>query len=292
MKRVRNFLIAILSGFVSYYALMFLGCALFSMSYSNLVSEMQHAAQSIQNAPLIRYMLAVQTVSIFLVPAFVLLRLFHIPISEVPQRPLPPVFVLIALIVLVLCNMPGINFLSYCNTQCVHMFIDDNSILTQSYEHNERITEFLLNTTSIKYLIFNILIIALLPAIGEELFFRGLLQQALQRSMHNVHAAIFISAFIFSIMHNDVFNLVPRLAMGMLFGYVLYTTKKMQYAIVAHCVHNATVVLVYFFIHKQYLPPQFNTIGEIGNGSIAGVASLLLVALTMIAWWRNSNSRV
>lgn len=286
MKVARNLLIAIVSGVAVYYALMFTGCLVFSLSYTQLLGTMQHAVHTVSNAPLIHYMLAVQTVSIFLVPAFVLLRLQHIPLVHAHTFAIRPVYVLCAIIVLILCNIPGVNLLSYCNTHFVQHIVDGNSALMQSYSHNEQMNEFLMNTTPVKNLIVNIVTIALLPAIGEELFFRGLLQQILQRRLANIHIVIFATALIFSLFHNDVFNIVPRLAMGILFGYLFFLTRNVYYPIIAHCVHNATVVLVYFLIHNNFLPPHIATIGEIGSGAFVGVISLVIVGGAMIWWWR------
>jgi len=286
MKLARNILLAVVSGFALYYALMLAGCLVFSLSYSQLLSEMQLAVQTVSNAPLIRYMLAVQTISIFLVPAFVLLRLQHIPVVERSRNAIRPAYLLCVVIVLILCNMPGMNLLSYCNTQLVQRIIAPNSPLIQLYNHNEQVSEFLMNTPSGKSLVFNILTIALLPAIAEELFFRGLLQQVLQRRVANIHIVIFATALIFSLFHNDVFNIVPRLAMGVLFGYLFFITKNVWYPIIAHCVHNATVVLVYFFIHNNYLPAEISTFGEIGNGAFVGGLSLVGVGGVMVFWWR------
>lgn len=298
MKLARHFLIAILSGFTLYYALMFVGCWIFSMPYTQLLGEMQIAAQTISNAPIIRYMLAVQTASIFLLPAVVFLRLQHIPVierrllreDEIKQNTIRPVFLLGAIAVLVLVNMPGVNLLSQCNTQFVQRMIDANSTMLQLYNHSEQVSEFLLNEASVKGLFFNILIIAILPAVSEELFFRGLLQQILQRTLSNIHVVIFVTALIFSLFHGDVFNIVPRLIMGMLFGYVFFLTKNVWYPIIAHCVHNATVVLMYFFIHNNYIPPHSATVGEIGNGLFAGLLSLIIVAVIMFVWWKKERN--
>jgi len=294
MKLARNILLAVVSGFALYYALMFAGCWVFSLSYSQLLSEMQLAVQTVSNAPLIRYMLAVQTVSVFFVPALVLICLQHIPVVEQNRNAIRPAYLstrghaplLCAIIVLILCNIPGINLLSYCNTQCVLRIVDSNSSLVQLYNHSEEVSEFLMNTTSAKILIFNLLTIALVPAIAEELFFRGLLQQVLQRRIANIHIVIFVTALIFSLFHNDVFNIVPRLVMGVLFGYLFFITKNVWYPIIAHCVHNAAVVLVYFFIHNNYLPAEIYSFGEIGNGAFVGVVSLVGVGSVMIMWWR------
>ncbi len=271
---------------------MFVGTLVFSSSYSQLIAEIQYATKNVSNAPLICYMLALQTISIFLVPAFVLLRLQGIPVIE---RRLPskvkahPILLLCTIVFLVLCNIPGINLLSYCNTQFVYSIIDSTSSIVQLHKHSELINDFLLNTTSGQTLLFNIVVIAILPAIGEELFFRGLLQQGLLRTVSNAHIAIFATALIFSLFHNDVFNVVPRFVMGVLFGYLFFITNNIWYPIIAHCVHNATVVIVYFLIHSNYVPTYIATVGEIGNCAIAGIVSLVVLSCALLVLWRKAT---
>ena len=66
-----------------------------------------------------------------------------------------------------------------------------------------------------------LLVIALLPAIGEELVFRGILQRELWRGTLNIHVAIWVSAAIFSAIHMQFYGFVPRLLLGALFGYFI-----------------------------------------------------------------------
>ena len=66
----------------------------------------------------------------------------------------------------------------------------------------------------------NLFMIALLPAIGEELFFRGALQRSFTKMFSNPHVAIWVTAFIFSAIHMQFFGFFPRLFLGAAFGYI------------------------------------------------------------------------
>lgn len=290
MKLARNICIAILSGVAVYYALLLVGCLLFSLSYSQLTAEIGIALQTLSNAAIIRFFFAVQTISLFVLPAFVFLKLQRISVVERHSSVFSPIFLLGAIVLFIIINTPGINLLSQCNTQFVMHIVGNNSQMAQLFNHSEQVSEFLMNESTMSGLLLNIFIIALLPAVGEELFFRGFLQQILQRKSNNIHAVIFATALIFSLFHNDLFNLVPRIIMGILFGYLFFLTRYIYYAITAHFVHNAAVVAVYFLMHNNYLPPFTSHIGEIGNGVLAGILSLIIVSITMFLWWKKERN--
>jgi hypothetical protein len=91
-------------------------------------------------------------------------------------------------------------------------------------------------------LLFNLLVIAVLPAVGEELLFRGGIQQQLQRSISPV-AAIWITAIIFSAIHMQFAGFFPRMLLGAVLGYVFYWSRNLWVPIGAHFVTNAMQVV-------------------------------------------------
>lgn len=115
----------------------------------------------------------------------------------------------------------------------------------------ENLTKLLLSTTSYGGLLFNLFMIAVIPAIGEELIFRGILQNIFTRWMKNPHVAIWFTAIIFSAIHVQFYGFLPRMLMGALFGYLLYWGNSIWLPIIAHFINNASAVLYAFFLIKQ-----------------------------------------
>ena len=105
-----------------------------------------------------------------------------------------------------------------------------------------------LDVSTIGGLLVNLFIIAVLPAIGEEFFFRGILQRLFKDWTKNIHISIFITAFLFSAVHMQFFTFLPRFLLGLLFGYLLFWSKNIWLPVFAHFVNNAIAVLVYYFI--------------------------------------------
>lgn len=97
-----------------------------------------------------------------------------------------------------------------------------------------------------------LVIIGIFPAIGEELVFRGLLQNKLQTATKNAHLAIWISAIIFGAFHMQFFGVVPRILLGALFGYIYLYSGNIWYPILAHFVNNGLAVII-MYIGPKYI---------------------------------------
>ena len=102
----------------------------------------------------------------------------------------------------------------------------------------------LLAADTVGRLILNLFVIALVPAVCEELFFRGGIQQLLTKWFKNGHVAIWVTAAVFSLFHGDIFAFIPRFALGVVLGYVFYYGGSMVINSTMHFVNNAIVVVV------------------------------------------------
>lgn len=115
------------------------------------------------------------------------------------------------------------------------------------------LTQFLTNLGSSGELLLALFVIAVLPAIGEEIVFRGLIQNELYRGTKNIHVAIWFAAILFSAIHMQFYGFVPRLLLGALFGYLYFWSGNLMLAIVAHFVNNAVSILaLYFYQQGQF----------------------------------------
>ena len=114
----------------------------------------------------------------------------------------------------------------------------------------KRLTELLTTFHSTTDFLSGVLVMALIPAIGEELLFRKIVQNLFHQITKNTHLAIYISALIFSAIHGQFYGLLPRFLLGVLFGYVYGWTKDLAFPIMAHFFNNA-LTLVILFLHQQ-----------------------------------------
>jgi membrane protease YdiL (CAAX protease family) len=113
-------------------------------------------------------------------------------------------------------------------------------------ELGAKLTEQMTNFSSLNHMLAGIFVIGLLPAIGEELVFRGLLQREIWRASLKIHLAIWLSAAIFSTIHFQFFGFIPRLILGALFGYLYYWSGNLLIPIFSHFVNNAFIVVMVY----------------------------------------------
>jgi hypothetical protein len=91
----------------------------------------------------------------------------------------------------------------------------------------------------------------LVPAIFEEVMFRGYIQRALEKSW-GIWAAIIVSAFMFGAYHLQPANLLPLSFLGFIFAYVTYISNSLIPAMILHFINNGSQV-VYGSLNPEFL---------------------------------------
>ena len=118
----------------------------------------------------------------------------------------------------------------------------------------EKTTGLLFLDKSMAGLILNLLIIAVVAGLGEELFFRGCLQQIIQKIVKNQHFAVWIAAIVFSAMHFQFYGFIPRVLLGAVLGYMFVWSGTIWVPVVVHTVNNVIGVVLAFV---YYGTPQY-----------------------------------
>jgi len=109
---------------------------------------------------------------------------------------------------------------------------------------------------TISGLALNIIMVGVIPAIGEELFFRGVLQKNLIKITNNAHLGIIISAFIFSAVHMQFYGFLPRMLLGMVLGYVFFWSGSIWASIAVHFIYNTMAVIGYYLVYVGKLSKE------------------------------------
>lgn len=121
--------------------------------------------------------------------------------------------------------------------------------MRQQEDQNAEMTKILTNFKSFDTFLWGLLVIAVIAAVGEEFVFRGLLQNELFRSSGNIHVAIWVSAILFSAFHLQFFGFLPRMLLGVLFGYLYYWSGNLWVPIIGHFFNNG-FLLTMFYLHN------------------------------------------
>ena len=143
-------------------------------------------------------------------------------------------------------------------------------------------TDKMVNVNTIGGLLLNLIIIALIPAIGEELTFRGVLQQSLTRKI-NPHIAIILSAAIFSFFHFQFYGFLPRMFLGVLLGYMFYITDSLWTSMLMHFVNNGASVALYYLDNKGLIKDAEHW-GETQNMWIIAASAVITTGLIVWSW--------
>ena len=113
-----------------------------------------------------------------------------------------------------------------------------------------QLTQQLLVMKGLPDLLVDMLMFAVIPAVGEELIFRGCLQKIFVQWFGNIHWGIWITAIVFSAIHIQFYGFLPRMLLGALFGYLLIWSKSLWLPILAHFINNATAVIT-AYVYQQ-----------------------------------------
>lgn len=212
--------------------------------------------------------------------------------------PLVPVVILLAAI----CSfvaVPLVNCLLHLNQQL--NLPSSLQALEDFIRHSEdkaaALTKAFLSDTSLSGLVLNLITVALIPAIGEELFFRGCIQQSLHLVFRKKIISIFITAFVFSAIHMQFYGFVPRLFLGVMLGMLMEYSRSIWVPILAHFVNNAAAVFIAYLLFKQDTADNGDSIFDIigtRSGDVGWViASAVATGILMysIFYFTNKNRR-
>lgn len=144
----------------------------------------------------------------------------------------------------------------------------------------KELTDLMLQSSSITQLVITVFMLCVLPAIGEEWLFRGLIQKELASVFRNAHIAVFITAFVFSAIHLQFLSFLPRFALGIILGYLMVFSRNIWLPIIAHFFNNLMAVILYSYYQNN---TSDNSIFEIPSenpfGIMVVVSGILIVGI-------------
>lgn len=202
----------------------------------------------------LKFSQVIQTIFVFLLPSLFCAYLFSKNIgSFLSFRQAETTQYLLA-VLLVMCLIPTVGVLAEINEKLVlpDFLSEVEHWMKQTEANAMMLTQQFLSDTSLGGLCINIFIMALLPAIAEEVLFRGVLQRIFSERF-GIHWGIWISAFVFSFVHFQFYGFVPRMFLGAIFGYIVHYSSSIFPAILSHFTNNLISVLATYFLGIEML---------------------------------------
>ena len=139
----------------------------------------------------------------------------------------------------------AVDLLYFINKAALDL-IPNNGFQELEIELNERY-KLLFSSENLGYYPLALFVFAVVPAIVEELVFRGLLLKKLKEVSGNAHFGVIVSSLMFAAFHLQPWNLLPMTALAMAFGYLYLYTKDIRYSIILHFLYNAIQMTLMFY---------------------------------------------
>ena len=235
--------------------------------------------------PMLRYLQIINTLGIFIFPSV----LFAYLASKRPSRYLairitPSMLSTLTGVAVIIAILPFIHWVAGLNEM---MNLPDwlsgiENWMKNSEEQAKELTEMFLGTTTITGLSINLMMIAILPAIGEEFLFRGILLRLFREWTRNAHFAVLISAFFFSALHLQFYGFLPRFFLGIVLGYLFVWTKSIWVPVIVHFVNNGIAVVAAWYYTRGNIEQDFDAIGE-ADQPLVIISSFIVVVAMMMA---------
>lgn len=275
-------------------------CILLSIPFFGMTNIMNSIgntnAATAESLRFLKFVQVVNSIGLFIIPPFLLAWLFHGKINAylmINRSSSSNNFIYTGLSILLL--IPLINFAGEINSK---LTLPDSLSGIEDWMRTMEdtakvLTEKFLAVDSLPALLFNIFMVGVLPAIGEELIFRGVVQRIFTSWTKNHHWGIWIAAIIFSAFHLQFYGFLPRLLLGAMFGYLLVWTGSMWVPILAHFINNTMGVIGFYLMDKQIISRDVEQWGT-GNEQLPVllISAVSTAALLYLIYRRGDQTKM
>ena len=204
---------------------------------------------------LIKMVQIISSIGMFIIPALIYAKLQNKDwLGYLKIIPVPAYLALLTIVIMFSAS-PALEYTMQLNKgmKLPYFLKEAEAWMLQQELKMELMTKRLIVMNSTPALLVNLLMLAIIPAFGEELIFRGGFQQIFNRWFRNYHVAIWLTAIIFSSIHFQFYGFFPRMFLGALFGYLLVWSGSLWLPILGHFLNNALAVFTAYWYQQQGL---------------------------------------
>ena len=266
-------------GSLSSFLSVILGGPLFGIDWNDL----EDLSKNVENPAVIQFYKVSQFFAVWgymIIPSILFYSLRKIkPIEALGLGGMPNYISIGLVMLLMLAFLPLINAMAALNAalQLPESLSSLSNWMRETEDENNQLITAFLSTNSWSDYAFTFLIMAILPAFAEEMIFRGVLQPSIEQSLNNKHAAIWITAFVFSFIHFQFYGFLPRFVLGAGLGYLYAYSGHLRLPIAAHFANNGFALISIKMVENKII--NFNP-DEWGIGE--NLAIELLIAGVLI----------
>jgi membrane protease YdiL (CAAX protease family) len=270
-----------------------LGSILFKVSYNDVLGILQED-QYMEHIGFLKLLQIFYSIGLFLVPG--ILAGFFIQgnsFTYILAHRRPSVVTTVIVVLLLLVAIPFINFLIELNlglTLPDTLAGIEERIRKSEQDAQDMMSAFLSAKSLLGFLV-NLFMIAIIPALGEEFLFRGVIQRIFTEWFKNHHLAILISAVLFSIMHFQFLGFLPRMVLGVGFGYMFVWSGSIWIPVLAHFINNAVAVVFVYLYSDGIIRYDLDMVGSTSETLIYTGFSTLAIAVMLTAIYYHERRR-
>lgn len=206
----------------------------------------------------------------------------------------PPILILMVIVMAALA-FPITEYLGNINEKMVlpQSLKGVEQWMRTSEDEAAKISDSMMQMHGFGDMLFDLIFIGLLTAIVEEFLFRGCFQTIFVRWTKNTHAAVWITAILFSAFHQEFYSFLPRVFLGVLFGYFAAWSGSIWPAVLGHFLNNGSVVVLTYMSQKRIIdidPNDSHTFTNWGYViSFALTLALLIIYKYISEKWHASH---
>ncbi len=253
-------------------------------------AEIEQLSLSVREINYFKYLQTFQHLSMFLLPALLISFLMKGEFTSYMGMRTPIHMIAIILSMLLIVFMIPLNsYLAWLNSGLdLPDWLDSlEQWMGRKELQTERITQILINAGTPGALIINIIIIAILPAVGEEFLYRGVLQNIFKGWLKSGNFAVMLTAFIFSAAHLQFYGFLPRFVLGLVFGYIYLWSLNIWLPVIAHFVNNAIPVILSYFYGWDTINSTMDELSS--KDGLRIIIPTAIVLLIMVNLWKVSK---
>lgn len=244
-------------------------------------------------AAILRISSVLQNVLVFILPAVATAMLstrFPATLLAIDKFPSGK-FILLSIAVLIV-SIPLMNSIIDWNQNITlpDSFSQFNDYMQQLEKGAEKAVSDITGGNTVGTLIMSILIVGIFTGLGEEIFFRGGLMRLFSciKGM-SPHVAIWLTAFLFSALHMQFLGFVPRMLLGVFFGYLTFWSGSLWLPIMIHALNNSILVTTDWINNRGGSQIDVNSIGLGDNALVLNIASIILTVIVFYALYKQSK---
>ncbi|MCX6271024.1 MAG: type II CAAX endopeptidase family protein [Bacteroidetes bacterium] len=270
-----------------------IGMPFFGQSFSSMLQPVD--IKDPNYLPLLKYLQILSQLGIFIFPPLIFAYLIS---KKAPEYLLinkkPDVVTLILACSLMVLSMPFTSWLLEINQHmALPSFLQQlESWLQIKEDQADVLTKTFLSTKSLSGFLVNLLMIGILPSVGEEFLFRSVMIRLFREWTGNIHWAVVLSAILFSSMHMQFYGFIPRVVLGLFLGYLFAWSGNLWVPVLAHFMNNGLAVIAAFLYTRGLSRFDVETLGTQPAFWEVGISIVLVISLLWLIFQRQKKLRV